>query len=456
MEQRPYGAYAVYETLRWWPLFALPLIRLVMPNRDTTVRAMVQDVLFCAVFVGYAVVKWRVCRYRVGCSPNELFYSIGVRQGLLMRRALYVDAGAAASVEIECTPLLGILGGRRVRVNTAGLRRRADVVLYLSVNNVRALFATEGTGQRFRARIWHIVVAALSASNVAVGLLTVVPALRQIGAVLGEQVIPDAVGALQTVLTVEIPVALRTTANLLVLSWSVAALNTFLRFARFSATVRGEELQVVSGLFTRRDVRLDRRKITGVELRQTLLMRVFSLHSVFVTAAGYGRDIGARPVLIPAADRRALQEGLQLLLPAFPFRETQCRPLRRARMRYVLPPLVLLFPSVFLWAAGAFWQAFGVVLSLLGIWWLTVRMMGFRSAGLGVDVAGVTVRYPRGLALYSVHLPREVVDYITVTQSFWQRRSGTCTVVVRCFGEKKRRHRVWGLSYEKCKNAFSV
>ena len=65
--------------------------------------------------------------------------------GVVLRRVLRISAEDAASVEMERTPLLWLLGGRRIRVNTAGLRRKSDAVLYLS-----AAQAKKPDGQRGR------------------------------------------------------------------------------------------------------------------------------------------------------------------------------------------------------------------------------------------------------------------------------------------------------------------
>ncbi len=445
MEQRPYGVYIVYD-MRWWPLLLWLFLYATMPSTDP--RAVMRTLLLCAVLLGYSVAKWKSSRYRVGRTQNG-FYSIGVRQGVLMRHSLHIRAEDAASVEIERTLLLALCSGRRVRVNTAGLRRRSDAVLYLSAKQVRRLFLLKDrSAQRFRARLWPVIVTAVSGSNAAVGLLTATPALRQLSTLLSEWFSVDAVGILQRFPIAQLPSALRLVANLLLIGWCVAVLNTFLRYIGFYATVQNNQLHLVSGLFTRRDVLIDRDKITALELRQTLLMRLQGLYTAVITAAGYGRDLGARPVLIPAADPKTLCEGLERLLPGYPLKEGRIKAARRAWWRYVALPLMLMAAGVLAWMAGGFWQVPAFVCTVLGIWWLAVRFFGFCSAGFGADETAVTAWYPRGLAFYRVYLPRDTVDHISVMQSVWQRRNGTCTVTVRSFGDKKRRHRVWGLPYE--------
>lgn len=56
----------------------------------------------------------------------------------------------AASVEVERSPLMWLFGGRRVRVNTAGLRRRADATLYLPARTARGCWARTAGGRRKR------------------------------------------------------------------------------------------------------------------------------------------------------------------------------------------------------------------------------------------------------------------------------------------------------------------
>ncbi len=447
MEQQPNRLFLLYELKRWLPFITVLLLRIWTAGGSPVLW--MREAVLCMAVVGYAVAKRRACRYRMGQTDNGAFYSLGVRQGVVCRRTLHINAADAASVEIERSLPAALFGGRRVRVNTAGLRRRSDAVLYLSAAQVRHLFFLHDRASgRLKARFWPVLVLALSGSNAAVGLLTAVPLLRQAGKLLGEQPLPDAVSAIQQVLAAEIPSALYTIGNLLLIGWGVAALNTFLRYVGFYATVQGEQLHLVSGLFTRRDVLIDRDKITAIELRQTFMMRILGLYTAVITAAGYGRDPGARPVLVPAADPQTVSASLQQLLPDYPLHRSCVRVMRQAWGRYMAAPLLLTAAGAVLWTFGGVWHAPAFVAAVFGVWWSCIRWIGWGSAGFGVGEHAVTVRYPRGLALYQVQLPRETVDYMTVTQSVWQRRRGTCTVTVRCFGEKKRRHRVWGLPYD--------
>ncbi len=449
MEQRPHFSYAVYDLRRWRWLLLLPVARLAVAavgGLPPTLRW--YEAALSGALVAYAFLKWWCCRYRMEATLHNRFHTIGVRQGVVCRRALHIAAEDAASVEVERTPLLWLLGGRRVRVNTAGLRRRSDAQLYLSASCTRTLFSPEEPGQRYRAQVLPVLVLSLTGSNAAFGLLTVAPVLRHSGRLLGQPLAPDVIGWAEQLITLGVPMALRVVANALLIGWGVAVVRNFTRYIGFRAHREGGHLHLVSGWLTRRDVMIDCHKITALELRQTLAMRIFSLHTAVITAAGYGRDRGTRPVLVPAARARELSSVLDGLLPDYPLHSGYLRPTSRTWRRYVAAPVAVLVGGGVLWTLGAWWHAVALLCLVGGAWWLAVRLYGFFGAGVGCGREAVSLCYSRGLALYRVYLPREVVDCVTITRSPWQRRRGECTVRFRCFGEKRRTHRVWGLPYE--------
>lgn len=446
MEQRPHFSYVLYDLKRFRVLILVPLTRMLIQlfqRRAPQIHH--YEIVILVVLVGYSVLKWLTCRYRLVASTR--IHTIGVRQGIVFRRTVHISAEDAASVEIERTPLLWLFGGRRIRVNTAGVRRRADVQLYLSAARTREVFTPQSGSRNYRASRLPVLILSLTGSNAAVGALTAAPLLNRLSRVLGETAM-DVVGQAATLLHSGLPSTLRLLANVLVIGWGVAAVGTFTRYIGFRARREADRLHLISGLFTRRDVLIGANKITALELRQTLTMRLFSLYTAVITAAGYGRELGARPVLIPAARQRGVAEGLECLLPCYPVCAALLRPTRRAVWRYLLPPFLLLIAGVGLGVMGRWWRTVTAVMTVWAVWWLIVRVWGWQQAGFGCNEEAVSLRYPRGLALYHVHFPREVVDCVSVTRSYFQRRRGTCTVRVRCFGEKKRTHRVWGLPYD--------
>ncbi|MDD3833650.1 MAG: PH domain-containing protein [Oscillospiraceae bacterium] len=440
--ERPHPLYLYYDIKKWLVLLLLPVFRSIFSHQDTVsvILSSLRDVLIAACLISYSVAKWRRARY-------ALKGGLTFEHGLIFRRFLRVTAQDAASVEIERSPLMWLAGGRRVRINTAGLRRRADATIFLSSKAALNMAGERSpcNGRRVSSHIFPTLILSASSSNAALGLLTLAPALRQAGQILGREVTSEVYGLFNRLISLGLPPFLDATAHILVLGWCFAFLRTFTRTAGFTTQRRGQQLFLLSGLITVRKNYIDCGCITAMELRQTLFMRLFGLHTVTITAAGYGREKGARPIIIPAARPRELCSGLDTLLPEYPTCPATLHPPRRALLGYVLPPLILTLASLLPLYAGGVWHMLAVVCFLAGIWWLSIRLSGYSRAGFGVSDRAVTMRYSRGLALYEIHVPRELADCVRIIQAPWQRHSKTCTVELRCFGEKRRRHRVRAL-----------
>lgn len=443
MTCRPHFTYAVYGITRFWWLWLFPLWRLV-----TAKPLPLREWLPIAVLLLYTTLRFFRCRYRLCESKDGNFHSVEVRQGIWLRHTTHLCAEDAASVEVECTPLLWVFGGRRVRISTTGLRRRADVLLYLSRSDANRLFVTEPSTPRLRGSVWRTVVFAMSGSNAAVGLLSVSPLLRQMARSLRDfitQTVTDTTG--NTVWST-LPPLLQTGGVLLLAGWAFSATRTFLRYVGFSATRTDDHLCLRSGWVTHRDIRIDCDKVMAFEVRQTLMMRILQVYTAVVTAAGYGRDVGARPVLIASADRDTLSRERHRLLPPFSDTPHDILPCR-APLSYVGMPLLAFAVWCVTVLYGVWWRPLSIFGLFLCAWWLLVRILGFRQAGYGQSDTVTQLHYPRGLALHRVTVLNRAVDCLTVIRNPWQRYRGLCTIRVRCFGEKHRRHTVKGISYEK-------
>lgn len=445
MECRPHPIYILYDAKKWLPLLLIPLLRGLFTSSDpvSVLLSALRDIAVVLLVLGYYTLKWRRANYHLDAG-------LTIWQGLIVPRRIHVAAGEAASVELVRTPLLGICRGRRVHVNTAGLRRRADTTLFLRKADAQRILPLHPRrrGCVFRTRVWPTVVMAASNSNAALGLLTLAPALRQSGRILGEQ-LPDRVyGLVGRLLSLGLPPLLESLANILVLGWCFSFLRGLLRYGGFYAHREGEELHLIAGLLTRRDILIDAQRITLLEFRQTLLMQLTGLHTAIITAAGYGREKGARPVIVPAARKRELCRALDQLIPGYPTCGSGLRPKRTALARYILPPMLITLAGLYPLYLGGVWTMAGLLWVVGGLWWGAVRLIGFFRAVFGVANGCVLLRYSRGLALHEVHVPAEVADCIILKRSPWQRRSGACTIELRCYGEKHRRHRVYAVPYE--------
>ncbi len=458
IEIHPYGAYIFYDAKKWIPLLLIPALRILtapfLEDSYTTaaglILASVRDGGVAALLLLYSVLKWRRCRYHLREYAGGSLHSLTLSQGGGPPPGA-ADLGGGCGVCGNGTYAAAVAAWRAEDPGEYG--RPPPKIRCGPLPVGRAGEKPDGQRgrtcgkNRYTARLWPVLMMSASSSNAALGLLALAPALRQTGKVLGEELPGEVVSLFRRFVSLGLPPILESVANILVLGWAFAFLRSLLRYIGFRAERQGNRLHLVSGLFTRRDVLIDCDKITALELRQTLFMRLFGLYTAVITAAGYGRDSGARPVLIPAARPKELCAALDVLLPDYPICTSILRPKKTALFGYLAPALWLLAGCLVpLWLGGV-WKVAAVLWAAGAAWWLLVRFLGFYQAGFGVGRSAAAIGYSRGLALYRVYIPLEVTDCAVIRRSPWQRGSDGCTVELRCFGEKRRRHRVRHLPY---------
>lgn len=444
---RPHPLFIFYDIRRWIPLLLIPLVRFITANGSLLelLRASARDLTMVAVLCGVSTAKWANTAY-------AFEYTLQVRYGIWVKRQRTLSPDSTALISAEITPLMRVCRCCKIEVSTADRRRKTDATMYLPIKHTVSMMRCEVGAEGYRARLIPVILMALSGSNAAVGVLTLVPFVRRAATVLGDTFSSPWDTLTSPSWLTGIPPLLQGFANLLLLGWGVAVMGSLLRTLGFRAHRHNGRLQIVSGVFTKRSLQMDGKCISSLLLRQTLFTRLLGVYTATIACAGYGRETGVRPVLIPAATKRDLCRALDRLLPHFPLCRMMVRPSKRALVRYVLPPLFLIVVAigVYVWL-GVIAPLPTATILVSGVWWFTVRLVGFFHAGMGIRDGAVVMRYPRGLAFYELQVPLSSVDGIVRKQGPFQRKSGTCHVFLMCFGEKQRRHRVWGLNEEAVK-----
>jgi putative membrane protein len=207
-----------------------------------------------------------------------------------------------------------------------------------------------------------------------------------------------------------------------------AAAGSLLVDWKFTLADRGDQLVAVRGLLTRRTVSLDRDRVRGVDVTDTLARRPLGLASVTAIAAGLrGRAGGTTlaPVL-PASAAAALARAVDASAPDPLARLTPHPRAARTRrlIRALAVPLVLLGVAVGLllpWAIAA-----AAVLVLLSV---PLALDRYRQLGHGFDGERVSFREGSLRRRWSALDPHAVVA-LDLRSSPSQRRGELCTLTL--------------------------
>jgi putative membrane protein len=209
---------------------------------------------------------------------------------------------------------------------------------------------------------------------------------------------------------------------------AIAAFGSLLVDWDFTLVDDGERLTASRGLLTRRIVVLERERVRGADVRDSLLRRPFGLVSLTAIAAGLRRRTGGATLspVLPRADASALLRAVDPAAPdpAAPLIAHPRAARNRRLVRALALPLVVLAGALALtsaWAIGV-----GLALTAAAI---PIALDRYRQLGHAFDGRRLAVRAGSVQRRWSELDPSAAVAF-ELKSSPGQRRAGVCTLFV--------------------------
>ena len=440
---RMLAVHPVREVLRAWPV----LIGLLFFGRARRVDGGLWGLVALVVVVLLGLARWYTTTYRV--TPEQ----VQVRRGLLRREVLTVPRDRVRTVDVTASPLHRLLGLARVVIGTGRSDRQNDGLKLDALSTADA--------ERLRTELLHRPAAVTTQTPVAPGSEAVItrfqPAWLRYGPFsLSGLVIVGVVAGFLSRLANEANVQfgfLETVAGWLARTavW-LAVVEVILLFLvvvaatstaayvvaywgfRLSRQASGT-LHIMRGLLTQRSITLEERRLRGVELSETLLLRPVGGARCIAVATGLrvgrGAERGGSLLLPPAPLAEAVRVGADVLGDPVPLTVELVRHGPRAARRRYTRALV---------TTGAVPVAFGL------LWWFAGSPAWLALVALVLPALGVPLAWDRyrnlGHALVGRHLVvregslvrrrtalnRDGIIGWNLRQSFFQRRAGVVTV----------------------------
>jgi putative membrane protein len=387
--------------------------------------------------------RWFTTRYRITSERVEL------RSGLLFRNARSVPRDRIRSVDVSAGLAHRLFRLSVLKIGTGeradGVESREltlDAISSSEADQVRKRLLDSSYARRRENTVTPeaVELAALSWSWLRFAPLTV-SSLVALGAVAGAsaQLLNDIgadavnVGGVGERLATA-PLWLGVTA-LAVMVLIVAVGGSVLLFVEAWWGFRlvreaGGTLRVRRGLLTSRSVSLEERRLRGIAVVETPLLRIGRGARTVAVATGLGGHRGhGRGSLLPPAPRSEAHRvsGAVLAESPSPTGTTLRRhPLVALRRRLVRAALPVLAVATALWLAPAPAWATWAALSLLPVTAL-LAVDAYRNLGHAVTRSYLVTRHGAGVR-WTVALQRSGVIGWTVSQSLFQRRSGLVTL----------------------------
>ncbi|MBR3779559.1 MAG: PH domain-containing protein [Clostridia bacterium] len=443
----------------YYLLLLLPLLRGVryvrLPNGfPRWLRGTWFDEAVIASLLVLSAVAWSKRTYDV----NE--HRLRLCRGIFWQRTTRIPLRWVTTLTVERPLWLRLLRAARVSADTdGGNHRLADVRLTVWRRQAALFLPDSERGVYLRAKTWRMVLLSLLSSDSFGGVLLLTAAVRQSSVLLGESIRNTVMDNLEA--AADAMAAIPRTAALLILvlavGWLTGTVRHLLRHLPFALCRREDTLTVYMGTITKRIHCCAVGAVNYIDIRQTLAAHILRLYTVYINCTGYGKDKNTLAVVIPPC--RRFREEWQLLFPHLRPCTVTLRPAKRAWLRYLrLPLLLLLLLPIAGQAAGwAFpvWRELAVYLSILAVlpclWLGAVRMVAYHVTGVGYQEGQYSLCYAHRLTLHRVTVPAEKVAAVHIRRSLWQRRRGVCDLWVYSHHEFRRPHKVRHLKYDEVK-----
>lgn len=444
---------------RFTYLLILPLLQYLLfapQSIAEIIGAVGVNILFVLCLVLAAVLEYRSIFYRV------LRRGIYLRRGWFARRSAHVPQRCVQSVLVQKNIIPGLFGAQKLHIDTPGsIKNKSDVSLVLSYKQTgRALgilYPQTGVSYVYKSSLLRILLMAATWSNSFTGLLLFAPFVKRVGTILGQEFsekLYEGVNLGVYIASIGLPPVAAYIAGILVFGYFVAYIVQVARYARFSVEKRQNLLLIRRGLISRSLFVTEVEKINALSGRQSILMLLLRLKSVYIHTIGSGKAKGDKSLLLPAQDKQSLERALANLSGrTLNFTIGIQPPPKRLKNFLYLPLFCLLSvaPAAFLLNALGLFSQILLLLLLFCIpallMWTAFRVVAFKKTALSYNDKAVMLRGFTRMNITENAVPFEKIQYIQIRQSIFQRRTESCNVKVYIFSESRHAFTVKNLDY---------
>ena len=462
-----------YTTKSFW-LLLIPLTRsLVALKFDiaTWLRGWWLDLVVIIVIFAYAFLRWLFVTFYIEDDHIE------ANAGYFGLFKTIIPYDKLCTVSASQGVLYRPFRAYKVYFDTnSGSQASADMVLSLKKSDYDRLFELFPLEQQGKAKFTHspdkksVFFFSLLFSSTLSGVILFTTLIIQASRIVGRELeerffdtVNSTVDEFAGRLAVTLPRYVIIAALLILLSWGYSFGINLFRHWSFTVTRQGDKFIIRSGFVSKRYHMISADKINYIDIRQSFLMKIWSVCSVHIHCAGYGKGSREFAVLIPITTFSRVKSSLAMLIPGCRIPDIEIRPRRRDIKRFLYVPsllcmvipiadfiLIRLFPS---WREVIRFSA--VMLIIPFVWLLAVKIAAAFVTGIGQNGEQVALSYCQVYRFHYVIVNRDKITKATYFQTPFQRRKKVCTLRLNTYGESICLHSVKHLPLESVREFFN-
>ncbi|MEG0691517.1 MAG: PH domain-containing protein [Oscillospiraceae bacterium] len=471
--QHSHAINIIEHTSKYLALLVFPAIRALFIG-NIGLYAWLQgawfDILTVMIIILLGFWAWYKYVYKL---TDEGIY---IKQGIILPKYRYIPYQKLSVVYVERPFYLIPFKAVRINADTDGgypttpdfaitvYKRQVEGIVKL----VNAPFINQAEIKRvYLPKNFYIAVLSFVASNSLTGVIFASTFISGTGKVLGsefENQVVEQITSVASFIAVGVPPIAAILGFTILGGWAVSFISNLIRHLRFCATRQSSNLFIQSGLFTRREYYIAVNRINLIELRQTLLTKLFGFYTAFIHSNGYGKRKDELSVLMPSGEGSEIVQNMKLLLPEIPISKPKLKSRLKFLSRFLIPPVWCVIIASVLWLVEyLLFPDFSDIILYIGImtelpclWYLCVKIISYFHTGVGVSETAYTLCYTYGYRIKTVAVPKNRIVKLTIRRSMFQIMSGCCDLVILTYSEGKKRHVVPNLDFEEAQRVMGA
>jgi uncharacterized membrane protein YdbT with pleckstrin-like domain len=429
-------------------VLSLPVVIINSENQaqaSEKIAAVALHIVLAAAIFALSVVQWKRDTFRIGMGY------ITQRKGILFLTDVSLCSYNMSSMEIAASPLTGIFGAVRLNMRTSAGGRRPDLSILLSKRRARDIcrylmpFTKTDDNPIFYPKFKNLLLMALSGENFFSSVFLMIPFVDYLGSTLGVNlsgVILSEVSYTLDSLLPFVPHIFSSVAAFMLLSFLFHVVHRLFQMGKYFSTRGGQYIVISRGVLSRRIISVNCARIAAVDIRQTLLGRLWKLRSAALVLEGHCKL--ENTLLIPAERGDSMEERLGELFPKPSPNGAELTPAPSGRVFFWLPWAVACLAAAVTWLR--LWVLFGEYSDIVGIvftalilfllWKTAVSVIASREASVRLGGDCVEICAQKGLTLHKMKIFKGRVSVAKITANPLQKIGDTCTVHLRAKGSK--------------------
>ncbi|MGN1480786.1 PH domain-containing protein, partial [Porcipelethomonas sp.] len=260
-------------------------------------------------------------------------------------------------------------------------------------------------------------------------------------------------------LALKIPPAAIILGFIAIATWLLSFIANMLRYSGFVMKKDRNQLKIKMGAVTRRMYHIIPDKINYVDMRQSLIMKIFHTSSVNISCSGYGNQKNELPVLLPILTWQQANRALDLLDFKKYITKRKVKADKKAVMAYAGIPLTF----IILIAAASFLTSrflpsiYDIVLfvaimaEIPFVWLLVVKIAALFTSGITIENDFCCIRYSRFYAFHTILADKEKLVKVQIIQNPVDKKLGRCRMDFYFNAETPKSNKIKGIRIQDAK-----